>query len=195
MNKVTVVLIFACGVLTGAVIDYTMLKKRFENRLEKEITEIKKRRDTYFDNVHEAIDTLGADIKSFFDEQDKNREETPTSGRYPWESNDDSSNRPESFCSRIEAKDFGELEGYSTEYLIWYKGGTLVDDYDKPIDNPDEVIGEENVKTLEEGLDDVLYIRNDKTKCDYQIDIDEQSFEDYVANNPYAQGKMEGFDE
>lgn len=85
----------------------------------------------------------------------------------------------------IEPDEFGE-NGYDRETLIYYEGDNVVaDERGKIVDNPDEVVG---VNNLDDFVDrDVMYIRNENTEVDYEIIKDTSTFEEAYGNHPYQE--------
>ena len=81
----------------------------------------------------------------------------------------------------ISPDDFGEEDGYDTETLTYYADGILADDQDNLIDSVDKMVGLESLDKFGEYEDDVVYVRNEQYKCDYEILIDLRRWEDVVA--------------
>ena len=81
----------------------------------------------------------------------------------------------------ISPDDFGEEDGYETETLTYYADGILADDQDNLIESVDKMVGIESLDKFGEYEDDVVYVRNEQYKCDYEILIDLRRWEDVVA--------------
>ena len=81
----------------------------------------------------------------------------------------------------ISPEDFGEEDGYDTETLTYYADGILADDQDNLIESVDKMVGIESLDKFGEYEDDVVYVRNEQYKCDYEILIDLRRWEDVVA--------------
>ena len=81
----------------------------------------------------------------------------------------------------ISPEDFGEEDGYDTETLTYYDDGILADDQDNLIESVDKMVGLESLAKFGEYEDDVVYVRNEQYKCDYEILIDLRRWEDVVA--------------
>ena len=78
----------------------------------------------------------------------------------------------------IAPEEFGELDDYETETLTYYKDKVLADDWDNRIENVDDLVGEESLTHFGEYEEDSVYVRNDTTKTDYEILLDERNFSD-----------------
>ena len=81
----------------------------------------------------------------------------------------------------ISPDDFGEEDGYETETLTYYADGILADDQDNLIESVDKMVGIESLDKFGEYEDDVVYVRNEQYKCDYEILLDLRRWEDVVA--------------
>ena len=69
----------------------------------------------------------------------------------------------------IPPEDFGEFEDYETIELIFFADGFVTDDKYEIVDDADDIIGLESLKHFGEYDDDTVCVRNDRTKCDYEI--------------------------
>lgn len=78
---------------------------------------------------------------------------------------------------------FSELADYDTISLTYYADGILADDMDEIIEDIDEVVGEDSLNHFGEFEDDVVYVRNEERKCDYEILRDNDRYEDVVGTN------------
>ena len=78
----------------------------------------------------------------------------------------------------IDPSEFGENPEYDTETLTYFADGVLVDDVDDVIDEPDIVVGLENLKIFEEFGATTVYVRNDIYKTDYEIIRDDWNYSD-----------------
>ena len=79
----------------------------------------------------------------------------------------------------IAPKEVGDLDGYNTDSLNYYADGVLTDQFDNIIDSPEELIG--NIKPeahFGQYEEDAVYVRNDVTKCDYEILRDNRKYSD-----------------
>ena len=78
----------------------------------------------------------------------------------------------------IDPSEFGENPEYDTETLTYFADGVLVDDVDDVIEEPDIVVGLENLKVFEEFGATSVYVRNDIYKTDYEIIRDDWKYSD-----------------
>ena len=76
----------------------------------------------------------------------------------------------------ISPDDFDTVD-YNTESLNYYADGVLTDQYDNPIDDPEELIGDiDPEEHFGEYEDDSVFVRNDAKKCDYEILKDTRTY-------------------
>ena len=78
----------------------------------------------------------------------------------------------------IDPSEFGENPEYDTETLTYFADGVLVDDVDDVIEEPDIVVGLENLKVFEEFGATTVYVRNDIYRTDYEIIRDDWNYSD-----------------
>ena len=78
----------------------------------------------------------------------------------------------------IDPSEFGENPEYDTETLTYFADGVLVDDVHDVIEEPDIVVGLENLKVFEEFGATTVYVRNDIYKTDYEIIRDDWNYSD-----------------
>lgn len=78
----------------------------------------------------------------------------------------------------IEPEEFGEIDDYETISLTYYSGdGVLTDENNVPLEDIDEIVGEESLEHFGEFEDDSVFVRNTKRKCDYEILMDYRLYE------------------
>ena len=68
----------------------------------------------------------------------------------------------------ITPDEFGELDGYDCEYLTYYSDCVLTNEDDEVIEEPYSIIGDA-LNCFGEYVDDSVFVRNDRDKCDYEI--------------------------
>lgn len=78
----------------------------------------------------------------------------------------------------IDPSEFGEDPEYDTMTLTYFADGVLVDDVDEVIEEPDIVVGLENLKIFEEFGASSIYVRNDIYKTDYEVIRDDWNYSD-----------------
>ena len=109
---------------------------------------------------------------------------------------------PEPVTDKTEARDnapyvippdqFGEFDDYDTISLMYYADGTLCDDNDEILEDPDNVVGPGATDHFGEYDDDVVYVRNDRLKVDYEILRSLKTYEEVLQQKPYLRGMQNG---
>lgn len=82
----------------------------------------------------------------------------------------------------IDDREFGEKEdeGYHTMSLVYYLDDVLADyQDDEIIDNVSETVGLDWKRAFDKG-EDIVYVRNDRRMCDYEILRSEKSYKDDI---------------
>lgn len=80
-----------------------------------------------------------------------------------------------------------EYEEFDTIQLTYFeKDDTLVDENDKPVDDLDGTIGEDHLARFGHGSKDknIVYIRNEKLQCEYEITLSDQSYLESLGLGP-----------
>lgn len=81
----------------------------------------------------------------------------------------------------IEVDEFGdkEEEGWDTMTLTYFADGVLVDDVDEVVEQPDIVVGLDNLKVFEEFPQaTAVYVRNETWRTDFEILRDDWKWSD-----------------
>lgn len=78
----------------------------------------------------------------------------------------------------IHVDENGEQEGHEEITLTWYADDVLADHGDKLVDDPDRVVGMENLDKFGHGSNDVnvVYIRNEKLSVDIEVCRTDQTY-------------------
>ena len=78
----------------------------------------------------------------------------------------------------IDVDEFGMNEEYDTMCLTYFADGVLVDDSDEVVEDPDVVVGLDNLKIFEEFGASAVYVRNEVWKTDFEILKDDWNWGD-----------------
>ena len=172
-------LIFAAGTAIGAAAAWTMLKNKYRQFAEEEISSVKEAFRSKSDKDLYKSDKQDESISEGKDEYEtivkrkgysnKEMETTVMKKIRPYV---------------IPPEQFDEIDEYDTVTLSYYADGILADETDTPIDNIDSVVGFDSLKTFGRYEDDSVYVRNDMKKCDYEILRDERKYMDILRNRP-----------
>lgn len=88
----------------------------------------------------------------------------------------------------IAPEDFDTIDEYDSITFTYYSDGVLADDVDEPVENLDDIVGEESLTHFGEYEDDSVYVRNDARKTDYEILLDRRKYSDVVKHKPHQIG-------
>jgi hypothetical protein len=184
-TKVTTAIAFVLGAALGTVASWRLLKKKYERIAQEEIESVKEYlggKVLHTDKVvitplpekympDDRVETVTNEIDIL-----KNKVENLGYTNYSnikKEEKKEDQNMSEPYV--IKPEEFGEND-YETESLTHYADGTLTDDWDNPIENVADIVGEDYAEHFGEYEDDSVFIRNDRYKVDYEILYDTRKF-------------------
>lgn len=192
---------FLVGLVIGSVLTYHGLKNKVEAEMDEEVNKLKefykdqleKQQAEYFEK-EEYLKSKAAvaedkgsvvskiiNLKNVEKFEKKQNEETEDE-----DGSEETTEVFEIFEDNIIAQDkpfvieedrVGEYISYDLISLIYFSDGVLTDDWEVPVENPDETVGKEYAEYFETG-EDVVYVRNDKLKCEFEITRDLRTYEE-----------------
>lgn len=83
----------------------------------------------------------------------------------------------------ISPEEFGDEPGFNSQPLDYFADGVLADGWGIELDI-DETIGEDAVNHFGEYVDDIVYVRNERTEIDYEVTRDPRTYAEAVRTNP-----------
>lgn len=83
----------------------------------------------------------------------------------------------------ISPEEFGDEPSFSSQPLDYFADGVLADGWGVELDL-DETIGEDAVNHFGEYVDDIVYVRNERTEIDYEVTRDPRTYAEAVRTNP-----------
>lgn len=199
-------LIFAAGLAVGAVAGAVIVKNKVladakaeidevrkyyrESRgVVEEVEEVKEKVEETIDHIQDLIEEHVEEVKEVekkeYELKDIQIKDEPKTGLTNYSQITKMYMSKDEFQSPmyddpfvIDPSEFGEIPEYDTETLTYFADGVLVDDVDDVIDEPDIVVGLENLKVFEEFGATTVYVRNDIYKTDYEIIRDDWNYSD-----------------
>ena len=199
-------LIFAAGLAVGAVAGAVIVKNKVladakaeieevrkyyrESRgVVKEVEEVKEKVEETIDHIQDLIEEHVEETKEIekkeYELKDIQVKDEPKTGLTNYSqitkmymSKDEFQTPMYDDPFVIDPSEFGENPEYDTETLTYFADGVLVDDVDDVIEEPDIVVGLENLKIFEEFGATTVYVRNDIYKTDYEIIRDDWNYSD-----------------
>ena len=182
-------LIFAAGLAVGAVAGAVIVKNKVLADAKAEVEEVREyyrsaRGKVNRENVEETEEVKEVEKKEY-ELKDIQVKDEPKTGLTNYSQITKMYMSKDEFQSPmyddpfvIDPSEFGENPEYDTETLTYFADGVLVDDVDDVIDEPDIVVGLENLKIFEEFGATTVYVRNDIYKTDYEIIRDDWNYSD-----------------
>ena len=176
--------IFAAGVVAGAVAGAYLVKDKVMADAKQEIEEVReyyksKKESKKEETVEEQPVEEAKEVK-----EEKEYEEIVVNSGYV------NYNKPEQVAQHsvledepysIDPEEFGdkEEEGWDTMVLTYFADGVLIDDTDEVVEQPDVVVGLDNLKIFEEFPDATcVYVRNETWRTDFEILKDDWKWSD-----------------
>ena len=195
-TNISKLFMFAVGAAIGSLSAWFYAKKRYEKIANDEIRSMReyfRRREKELLEDDETEETEG-EPDSSEEENDKGIYSNiiKESGyvRYSKSSNrDDSEEKDEKdnvddepYVIRPDL--FDTLDDYESMTLTYYADGVLADKFDVPIDDPDTLVGTDFVDCFnaDEVDGDVVYVRNERKKTDFEIIEDLRNYSDMMKN-------------
>ena len=175
-------LIFAAGLAVGAVAGAVLVKNKVLADAKAEIEEVREyyreargKKEEPVEEVKEEVkEEVREEVKEEFSENKEYINYNKLTTKYT--SSEENNQFDDPFI--IDPSEFGENPGYDVETLTYFADGVLVDDVDDVIDEPDIVVGLENLKVFEEFGATTVYVRNDLYRTDYEIIRDDWNYAD-----------------
>ena len=173
--------IFAAGVVAGAVAGAYLVKDKIMADAKQEIEEVRE----YYKSKKESKKEETVEEQPVEEvKEEKEYEEIVVNSGYV------NYNKPEQIAQHsvledepysIDPEEFGnrEDEGWDTMVLTYYADGVLTDDVDEVVEQPEVVVGLDNLKIFEEFPDATcVYVRNETWRTDFEILRDDWKWSD-----------------
>ena len=173
--------IFAAGVVAGAVAGAYLVKDKVMADAKQEIEEVRE----YYKSKKESKkeETVEEQPADEVKEEKEYKTIVENSGYVNY-------NKPEQVAQHsvledepysIDPEEFGdkEEEGWDTMTLTYFADGVLIDDTDEVVEQPEVVVGLDNLKIFEEFPDATcVYVRNETWRTDFEILKDDWKWSD-----------------
>lgn len=185
------VFIFAAGLVTGAVAGAYLVKDKVLADAREEINEVREYYKSKKEDKNEVEEINEEELKRRHEEAERcetnaeKEEYQEVTKKYTNYTNYSDIEQPvvdkvldvnDPYV--IDPEEFGEEEEYDTMTLTYFADGVLIDDVDNVIDEPDPVVGLDNLKIFDEFGASSIYVRNDVWKTDFEILKDDWNYSD-----------------
>lgn len=182
MSSGKIIFAFSLGAAIGSVVTWRVLKNKYEQIARTEIEEVK---DVYSRRARENVNEENK--KEIIDEGHDARLETYSELAKKYNPPAASQKQEDIFVADrpyvISPAEFGDQDGYDTVSLKYYSDGILTDYFDEPVDDVDDLVGEESLKSFGEYEPDSVYVRNEDERTDYEILLEPGKFADIKKYN------------
>lgn len=208
-NKVFGTILFTAGSIIGSLVTWKVVKTKYEDLAQEEIDSVKEeytrlmvsmrkklndsvtykddnneddRSEKDTDNIDDSIMTNYNEIvKGYRSSDDEENTQNEKEGEEKEEDNDGVSYMEAPYV--ISPDDFGSVPGYNVEPLDYFADGILADGWGVELDIA-ETIGEDAINHFGDYDDDVVYVRNEQTKLEYEVTRDPRTYAEAVRTNP-----------
>lgn len=191
MNRGINVIIFAVGTAIGAFTIWQILKKKYDKRLQEETQQV-------WAEIHTASSNNKTE-ETVNDEFFTDRTEKPDLAEYAERIRREQYN--ETAAKNVPERDtehpyiiypdeYGCIEEYDTLPLTYYEDGVLADDDDNIVYEVDELVGRESLDHIGEFEENVIHVRNDKKRCDYEITTSLRTYSEVIGDKPYKADQL-----
>lgn len=188
MNKTAGIVAFVAGVAVGSEITWYFLKDKYEKLAQEEIDSVKEVFSNRYSEKNENTE-LSNKIDTEQTVKEKDEDDKPDYVDYST-ANDILTKKyktedaePEDLEGKpyvIPPSDFGMEDDYGEISLMYYADHILADENGDMVEDVENTVGFESLSHFGEYEDDAVCVRNDRLKCDYEILIDNDRYEDHL---------------
>lgn len=196
MNKATAFVAFVIGAAVGSAATWYGLKTKYQQYAEEEVNELREYYSSKLANTEDEHLEVANDIdeepslteiKSNRIEMTKISERQNYSGYFKTET-EGISEDPNILEPRPVVVSPEELEDepdYEWRDITVYADDVVCDDNDDKLDDVENVIGADSLNHFGEYTEHVVYVRNDRLKCYFEISKDARTYEEVLESAPY----------
>ena len=197
-KKLFNILLFATGAAIGSLVTWKVVKTKYEQIIQEEIDSFKETYALCMGGKTDKHDSSEEEIQDEDDEYEADPSEmtdyAALASRYGRSSKENTENTEEGGGDDevpyingpyvIEPKDFGDGNyDHECHCINYYADGVLADDWGVVLDI-DETIGDDALKHFGDYAEDVVHVRNERLKRDYEVACDPRNYSDVMANDP-----------
>lgn len=172
---------FIAGAGIGAACSWYLLKTKYEEMVQEEVNSVKevfskRADDSKYNNKSFETSAKNKDKPELMEYVSKIKNE----GYVDYSKNRKAVEKEVKNPYIISPDDFGEEEDYDTNSLTYYADEILADDNDDIVEDIENLIGSDSLTHFGEFEEDVVFVRNERLKCDYEILVDKRNYSDVV---------------
>lgn len=196
-NGLSKILFFAAGAIVGSVATWKFVEEKYKRIADEEIESVKEHLRVKMEDFSDK--DVEEDIDEEETEESKPKVISTTSIKEVKKANyvdysaishdlgylsepkeDNTEKQPGISPYIIDQNDFGMIEDYSVDSMLYHEDDYLTDENNVLIDNIENSVGYECLNEFKESNIDVVYVRNDETKTDYEILKVDTNYKDLV---------------
>lgn len=188
--------IFAAGAGIGSAVTWKLVKSKYEQIAQEEIDSVKE----YYHDKYDDKDDNKDDSEPVEEVNDGVQLATGIVEGFKTEKPDlkDYANmiKEAAYAAEVATErpyviqpvEYGEMDGYEIRSLVHYADGVLVDENGEVVEDVDHVVGGGYDAHIGDYEEDVVHIRNDVTKTDYEVLADPRTYADIEYIDSHAEG-------
>ena len=197
MNKAYAAAGFVLGALVGSGIAYYICKKKYENLANEEFKARRKeasekRQEEKKEEAPEPVGDKQASIRSIHEKPNimEYAERISKEGYTDYSGTKEVTKRviePDSIPYVIppETFDEGKYDGFEQISLTYYADGVVADDADDMLEDAESIVGDDFAEHYGDYEEDVVYVRNEARRTDYEICKDNRTYEEVSGKKPH----------
>jgi hypothetical protein len=180
-NKIQILAAFVFGAGAAFLTTWQTFKKKYEKRTREEIDSVKETFEKRYGSCNMRNPDEPAITKEEYEKQTKQytsytKNELTQAAKIIEEMTQE---KP----YLIDGEEFGEA-GFETLTFTYYADKILTDDDNEPVKDVDSVVGFDSLAAFAETEEDVIYVRNPRLQCDYEILAVEETYLETVGAAP-----------
>lgn len=198
MSKATAFVAFLVGAAAGSVATWYGIKTKYQKYAEEEINEVRKYYSSrLFTNIEGTVETTSEEeLEETKSAEKSNRIEAKKivnrqnySGYFKPDvepkgiSEDPNILEPRPIV--ISPEEVDDEPDYEWRDITVYADDVVCDDNDDILDDIENVIGSDSLNHFGEYAEHVVYVRNDRLKCYFEISKDSRTYEELLEKAPY----------
>lgn len=191
-NGIKNLFIFASGITIGSLVTWKLIRTKYEQIARDEIDSV---RDMYHQKELIYMSRCSSEQKAKAEEA----KDKPNISEYVSKMQDcgytdystaSAKEEEQKMIDKpyvISPEEFGEFEDYDTISLTWYEDCFLADDCDELVEDVEETVGFDAITRIGEYEADIVHVRNDRLKADYEISRDLRKYSDVTGKGPHPE--------
>jgi hypothetical protein len=180
-NKIQILAAFVFGAGAAFLTTWQTFKKKYERRTREEIDSVKETFEKRYGTCNMRNPDEPKKTREEYEEQAK--QYTSYTKNEPAQTAKIIEETAQEKPYLIAAEEFGETD-FETLTFTYYADKILTDDDNEPVRDVDSVVGFDSLAELDRAGEDMIYVRNPRLRCDYEILAVEETYLETVGAKP-----------